>query len=128
MTAPNMTEDQLHMLVAEFLNNNLPIGSVWHHSPNEGRRHVNYKVKLARMGARAGWPDIEIFVPKFFFRADDWAPIFIELKRPKGGSVSQKQKVVRDELREVGCYWEVCRSVEQVHDYLDGLIFLDPQA
>lgn len=119
-----MKEEELHLLVAEYLRESLPEGSVWHHSPNEGRRHVNYKVKLSRMGARAGWPDIEIFAPRFFFKVENWAPIFIELKRPKGGSVSPKQRQVRDELREVGCYWEVCRSLEQVEQFLDGLIHL----
>ncbi len=122
-----MTEQELHMLVAEFLRERLPEGSVWHHSPNEGRRHVNYKVKLARMGARSGWPDIEIFVPEIFFVGERWAPIFIELKRPKGGSVSEKQRQVRDELREIGCHWEVCRSVEQVQTFLEGLVVLNVQ-
>ena len=42
------TEDDLQKRVVEWLNVALPPGCVFHHSPNEGRRHVAFKRKLRR--------------------------------------------------------------------------------
>ena len=58
-----MTEDELQTYVVHWLQMALPLGSVWHHSPNEGKRHVAYKIRLKKLGMAAGWPDLEIFVP-----------------------------------------------------------------
>jgi hypothetical protein len=41
-----MTEDELQMHIVQWLDASLPMGSVVHHSPNEGKRHVAYKVRL----------------------------------------------------------------------------------
>ena len=79
------TEDQLQMRIGQWLDLALPPGAVWHHSPNEGNRHVAYKVKQKRMGTKAGWPDIEIFVPGDQSKIGVSISLFIELKRPKGG-------------------------------------------
>ena len=51
------------MHIVQWLDASLPMGSVVHHSPNEGRRHVAYKVRLKKLGMAAGWPDLEIYVP-----------------------------------------------------------------
>ena len=93
------TEDQLQMRIGQWLDLALPPGAVWHHSPNEGNRHVAYKVKQKRMGTKPGWPDIEIFVPG-------------------------DQAMVRDKLELAGCFWQLCRSIDQVHEFLEGLIKL----
>jgi hypothetical protein len=63
MIFTSMTEDELQMHIVQWLDASLPMGSVVHHSPNEGRRHVAYKVRLKKLGMAAGWPDLEIFVP-----------------------------------------------------------------
>ena len=54
-----MTEYELHLQIIDYLQARLPAGSVIHHSPNEGKRHVAYKAKLAAMGMKSGLPDIE---------------------------------------------------------------------
>ena len=41
-----MTEDELQALVVQWLDAALPLGAVVHHSPNEGKRHVAYKMRL----------------------------------------------------------------------------------
>ena len=118
------TEDQLQIRVAQWLDLALPPGAVWHHSPNEGNRHVSYKVKQKRMGTKAGWPDIEIFVPGDQSKVGISISIFIELKRPKGGKLSENQAMVRDKLELAGCFWQLCRSIDQVDEFLEGLIKL----
>lgn len=118
------TEDQLHKRVVKWLDGVLPPKSLYHHSPNEGIRHVNHKVKLKALGTKFGWPDLEIYCPQESFK-DTQAPIFIELKRPKGGRLSDSQKELRDQLTELGCYWFLARSLCEMHDALSEILWLE---
>ena len=109
-----VTEDELQRQVVDWLQFALPPGCVFHHSPNEGTRHVAFKQKLKRLGTRFGWPDLEIFVPGDQAHGGVSCAIFIELKRPKGGSLSANQKQIRDELEKAGGHWYLARAVDQV--------------
>ena len=117
------SEDIVHLRIARWLDIMLPPGSVWHHSPNEGNRHVAFKVKQKRMGTKAGWSDIEIFVPGDQTLCGISLSIFIEVKGSKGKATAN-QIAIRDKLEEAGGIWQLCRSVEQVQDFLEGLIKL----
>ena len=117
------SEDRVHLRIAQWLDIMLPPGSIWHHSPNEGNRHVAFKVKQKRMGTRPGWPDIEIFVPGDQTLCGISLSIFIEVKGSKGKATAN-QIAIRDKLEEAGGIWQLCRSVEQVQDFLEGLIKL----
>ena len=117
------SEDIVHLRIARWLDIMLPPGSVWHHSPNEGNRHVAFTVKQKRMGTKAGWPDIEIFVPGDQTLCGISLSIFIEVKGSKGKATAN-QIAIRDKLEEAGGIWQLCRSVEQVQDFLEGLIKL----
>ena len=120
-----MTEDELQTYVVHWLQMALPLGSVWHHSPNEGNRHVAYKIRLKKLGMAAGWPDLEIFVPDNGWR-DKAAkgPIMIELKRPKDGSLSANQKDIQERLRCCGVYCVTAKRIGHVEAYLKPLIKL----
>ena len=75
----------------QWLNVALPPGCcVFHHSPNEGRRHVAFKNKLKQMGTQYGWPDLEIFVPGDVAVHGMSTSIFIELKRFRGGKAQRQ--------------------------------------
>ena len=122
MTSTAMTEDQLQKPVAEYLILALPDGSVFHHSPNEGTRHVSFKMKLKSFGTRSGWPDLEIFCP-------DTKPIFIELKRPdaKGrakGVLSHNQRLLKEQFENLGVHWAMCKSLDDVVNFLGPLVRL----
>jgi hypothetical protein len=120
-----MTEDQLQDYVVQWLDASLPVNSVLHHSPNEGTRHISYKRRLKKLGTKWGWPDLELFI-------DDagWLdnvkrlPIFIELKRPKGGKVSDNQKTMHEELRLAGSHLVVAKRLQEVELFLSPLIKL----
>mgnify|MGYP003132468197 FL=1 len=56
-----------------------------YHIANEGKRSVNYRFKLKRMGFRAGAPDIVIEYPKGQI-------LYVELKNEKG-QLSNAQKL-----------------------------------
>ena len=121
----SMTEDQLQEYVVQWLNASLPMGSVWHHSPNEGNRHINYKVRLKKLGTKWGWPDLELYICDHGWH-DKAAkgPIMIDLKRPKGGKVSDNQKEIHERLRDTGVYVVVAKRIGQVEAYLKPLIKL----
>ena len=124
-----MKEDELHEHIVQWLEHALPMGSIVHHSPNEGRRHVAYKIRLKKLGTVSGWPDLELFVPDTGWH--DLAakgPIMIEIKRPTGGSVSAKQKDVHERLRCTGVYCFVAKRLHHVERYLQPLLKLRSNA
>lgn len=117
-----MTEFELHVQIIDYLQARLGPGSVIHHSPNEGNHKIQYRVKQKRMGVRAGWPDLEIFVSKTWWQTDvNWSPIFLEIKT-KTGRLSSAQKQVQQELRSAGCHVATVRSVEDVEVFLNTLM------
>lgn len=120
----DMTEDELQKQVVNWLQVALPEGCVFHHSPNEGTRHVAFKRKLRLMGTKFGWPDLEIFVPADQSRVGISASIFIELKRLKGGKLTPNQEEMKARLLLAGCHWGLARSLEQVHEILDPIVKL----
>lgn len=116
------SEAEIHRAIVDWLIINLPDGSVMHHSPNEGRHKVQYRVAQKRLGVRAGWPDIEIFVPRTWWHEDQpWSPLFLEVKARRG-RLSAQQKTVRDELVGAGARVGLVRSIDETRDFLAQFI------
>mgnify|MGYP003131091378 CR=1 FL=1 len=111
-----MTEAQLQNLVADYLRVALPDGSVFHHSPNEGKSHVAHRVKLKKAGMRTGWPDLEIFCP-------DTKPIFIELKVGRNRVTPEQNKTLNN-LASLGCVTAVCKSLDEVRKAIGTFVKL----
>ena len=107
----DMTEDQLQYQVVTYLDVSLPNNCVYHHSPNEGKRHINYINRLKKLGTKYGWPDLEIFVPMTDTKSGMNEALFIELKT-KRGSPNENQRRMRDALVDAGFKWALCRSVD----------------
>ena len=119
MSLPRATEYQIHCAIVELLELRLPEGCLVHHSPNEGNHRVQYRTKQKKMGMRPGWPDLEIFVPRYYWKqADIWAPIFLEVKRPKG-RVTNAQARVHKYLKSIGCHVFVVHGVDEVSEIID---------
>ena len=120
-----MKEDELHAHIVQWLDLALPAGSIVHHSPNEGRRHVSYKLKMRRMGMKPGWPDLEVFVPQHGWKDPlQPGPIMLEVKRPKGGRMSDAQKDIHERLRDAGAYCLVVKRIAQVEALFAALVKL----
>ena len=120
-----MTEAALQALIVRWLEVALPADSVFHHSPNEGRRHVAFKRKLAVMGTRWGWPDLEVFVPPSGFHVpEDWAPLFLEVKAKKGRT-TENQREIHKQLKLCACRVAEVRSIEEVEAFLAPLVRLE---
>jgi hypothetical protein len=117
-----MTEYQLHLQIIAYLQARLPAGSVIHHSPNEGNHKIQYRVKQKRMGVRPGWPDLELFVSRTWWKPKvSWSPIFIEIKT-KTGRLSKNQKEVHADLRQADCHVETVKSVDEVETFINTLL------
>jgi len=89
------------------------------HVVNEGKRTGRNGAQLVRMGLRSGVPDLCLPVARGGYNA-----LYIELKRTKGGRVSEQQRWWISRLLEQGCYatacngWQAARKV--IEDYLGG--------
>ena len=80
---PPPLEDQEQQALVNWLRMK---GIRFHHSPNGGHRHKATAGKLKAQGVSAGFPDLVIFPNRH-------QPIlFIEMKRQKGGRVSDEQQ------------------------------------
>ena len=106
------------------------------HGDSSGVRvPIGCAVKMKRAGAIKGWPDLFLPVPTVVKKQDitvdgkvqftlnsGFYGLFIELKRLRGGVVSQEQKEIHEALRAQGYRVEVCRgaadAIETIKEYL----------
>lgn len=88
-----------------------------HHSPNGGLRHKAVAKKLKVQGVSPGFPDLIIFPNP----DSDLPLLFIELKRTKGGTVSEDQKAwleYFDSLTHIRVATAVCRGFEEARKFI----------
>ena len=122
-----MTEAKLQQLIVQWLEAALPVDSLWHHSPNEGKRHVAFKQKLRNMGTQWGWPDIEVFVPPSgFHKPEDWSPLFLEVKVAKGRA-TKNQRDIQQRLQRCACRVAEVRSIRETEAFLAPMVRFDTQ-
>lgn len=100
--------------------------------PNGGPRAKSAAGKLRAEGVRAGAPDLFLAVPGYevlqvdpdgvIIRAERHG-LFIELKRLRGGSLSDDQRMMLHKLRGHGYRAEMCRgwaaAARAIAEYLD---------
>jgi hypothetical protein len=100
-------EESEQKAVAEYLDYTRLI---WCHVPNERKAKPQYMAKLKTLGVKSGVPDILIFTPP----PDGWHyGLAIELKRAKGGVISEAQATWGRRLSECGWYWQVCAGASE---------------
>ena len=104
-------ESDEHIAVADYLKY---LGVMFNHSPNEGIRQVQYVQKLKRMGMLPGFPDFFIYEPRGVYHG-----LAIEMKRVKGGRVSEEQKECLKKLSDRGYYATVCRGFDEAKEVID---------
>lgn len=85
--------------------------------PNGGHRNKITGARLKLSGVRKGFPDMMLLTP-----AGGYSGLMIELKRVKGGSVSDEQADWLQWLSEQGFMTAVCKGAdaarETIKDYL----------
>ena len=87
--------------------------------PNGGQRNIVTAAQLKAEGVRAGIPDLFLAVPRHEAHG-----LFVEMKKAKGGRVSEKQSAVMEMLAEQGYTWAVCHGWTEakraIESYLCG--------
>jgi hypothetical protein len=104
----NPTEEAEQIKLAVWLTKQ---GIKFYAIPNGGSRNLLEAVKLKRSGVQPGIPDICIPVPRSPYHG-----AYIELKRVKGGKVSDAQHYWLGILRENGYYAEVACGFEEAKE------------
>lgn len=107
-------EEDEHLAVAEYLRLKRVF---FNHSPNEGKRQVQYVMKLKSMGMKSGFPDFFIYEPRGQYHG-----LALELKRVKGGVVSDHQKECLTKLSERGYKAVVCKGFDEAKKAIDSYL------
>lgn len=109
-----MSEQQIHVAIAQFLDVALPTGA-WHTAlDSSSKSSVVAGARLKARGGKAGTPDHLILW--------DGGVVFLEVKTPKGRA-SPEQLSVREAIEANKCHWALVRSVEDVEASLRRLFF-----
>lgn len=78
--------------------------------PNGGKRSIGVAVKMKAEGVKAGVPDIFVPVP-----CGGFFGLFVEMKRKRGGSVSEEQRAFIASL-DPRYKVEICKGAEEAID------------
>jgi hypothetical protein len=97
-------------------------GVLWCHPPNEGAHKAAYYAKRARLGVKAGVPDVLIFSPppeRMTARG-----VAIELKSQSPTTrLTDTQRDWLESLRQCGWLARVCHGADSAIDWLQQLGF-----
>jgi hypothetical protein len=106
-----MSEAQVQTAVVDLLARVRKPNVTYFHCPNGEARNVVTGAKLKRMGTRAGVLDLIIVI--------DGKTHGLELKRARGGSLSQIQREMHREMTGAGV---VIETAAGIHEALDCLV------
>ena len=120
MTYPTENQEQAALFEwAEAASGKYPELRLLHAIPNGGLRDGRTAAVLQRTGVKSGVPDIHLPIPR-----GEYAGLWVELKRQKGGVVSANQRIWLNRLNANGSKAVVCKGWEQaaqtIMDYLQG--------
>ena len=115
-------EDAEQVIIFEWANWNMnkhPELALLYAIPNGGKRSIKTARMLKATGVKAGVPDMCLPVPRYPYHG-----LYIELKRRKGGRVSEKQSEWLQVLMKEGYKTCVCygsdEAIQVIEDYLKG--------
>jgi hypothetical protein len=120
MTYPTENQEQAALFEwAEAASGKYPELRLLHAIPNGGLRDGRTAAVLQRTGVKSGVPDIHLPIPR-----GEYAGLWVELKRQKGGVVSANQRIWLNRLNANGSKAVVCNGWEEARDeiikYLEG--------
>lgn len=120
MLIPTESEEQCSLFEwAKVFEDQYPELRLLFHVPNGGLRNKATAVRLVAEGVRSGVPDLFLPVARKGFHG-----LFIEMKKKRGGALTDKQKEWIAALNDQGykavvCYgWDDARKV--IEEYLGG--------
>ena len=106
---PTEEEEQILLFSwAKLQASTYPELSLLYHIPNEGKRSVQAGARLKAAGLSSGVPDICLPVARGGYNS-----LYIELKRQKGGKLSENQKLWLEKLNKAGSLAVRCNGFEK---------------
>lgn len=87
--------------------------------PNGGQRNIITAKRMKDEGVRSGIPDLFLAVPRGNFHG-----LFIEMKKPRGGVVSDNQKACMEMLSANGYCVTVCHGFLDAQEAIKGYLSL----
>lgn len=126
MTTPVPLEDdeciKFHMWLQV---RNIPHAHIANESRSSSKGAMIRGAKLKRMGQSAGVWDYEVFVPVYGIdnTIDDYQLLKIEMKRQKGGTVSQEQKEWGKIYGTAGIPSKVCRGADEAIAFVQEFMY-----
>ncbi|MDL2224661.1 VRR-NUC domain-containing protein [Eubacteriales bacterium OttesenSCG-928-M02] len=117
---PTESQEQIALFEwAAYQTARLPGIELMYHIPNGGRRDAREAARFKAEGVKAGYPDICLPVAR-----NGYHGLYIELKRVKGGRVSEAQERCMESLQAQGYQVEVCKGCEEavrvIEEYMGG--------
>lgn len=119
MNVPLESEEQIAFVQWCRLNS-----IIVHHSPlefNSSSRAVKVRaIKMKKMGASKGFPDLLIFIPVrgITGHIDSYQMCAVEMKRIKGSTTSPEQKEWLKILELAGIPCAICKGAEKAIDFV----------
>lgn len=112
----NLSEyDEQKILVKWLRDNKIKCASSGNGFALNTQDNVMYMAKLKASGLSKGFPDLEVFI-------GNGKSLYIEMKRKKGGVVSEEQKKWMDWLNNNGYFAKVCHGADEAIEYVRGFI------
>lgn len=93
------------------------------HIPNGQNIGARRGARLRSMGLRAGYPDLQLCMPKIDTQGALRPGLFVEMKTQRG-RLSTEQKEVKELLESQGYLVEVCRSSEEAIEVIKSYVAL----
>lgn len=112
----NLSEyDEQKILVKWLRDNKIKCASSGNGFALNTQDNVHYVAKLRATGLSKGFPDLEVFI-------GNGKSLYIEMKRKKGGVVSEEQKKWINWLNDNGYSAKVCHGADEAIEYVKGFI------
>ena len=112
----NLSEyDEQKILVKWLRDNKIKCASSGNGFALNTQDNVMYMAKLKASGLSKGFPDLEVFI-------GNGKSLYIEMKRKKGGVVSEEQKKWITWLNDNGYSAKVCHGADEAIEYVRGFI------
>lgn len=120
LPVPTEAQEQMTLFSwAAMQSGKYPELNLLYHVPNGGSRHKAEAGRLRAEGVKAGVPDLCLPVPRGGFHG-----LYIELKRLRGGRISEHQTEWMEALIRQGYCVALCegweRAAETIIEYLGG--------
>lgn len=111
---PTEDEEQSNLILWTQTQKKYPELRLLFHIPNGGKRSKSEAARFQAMGVKPGVPDLFLPVARGGYHG-----LFIEMKRQKGGRVSDHQRKWMEQLERNGYRVELCCGMQEAKEALE---------